>query len=126
MTNRQVEVLVGEARGLHNRNIQNTNNDTFVEVYVDKHCKQRTKVVNTIEYPTWNETLILNLPDLEKHHLLHVHVYSKDIVGKDSIGSATIDLKQIIGGAEFDQWVQLSGPLHLSTFGEVHLTIKYL
>ncbi|CAF1012695.1 unnamed protein product, partial [Didymodactylos carnosus] len=126
MTNRQIQISITEARNLHNRRYGRVPNDTHIEVYIDRHYKQRTTTVSTAEYPTWNEIILLNLPDVEHHHCLHVHAYDKDIVGKQSVGSAKIDLKPIIAGAKFDKWVHLHGPMHLPCCGEIHMVIRYI
>ncbi|CAF1247088.1 unnamed protein product [Didymodactylos carnosus] len=123
MTHGQLQVTVIEARDLYHEDLVDKN-DPYVEVSIDKHYKQRTSTQSNTDSPSWNETLILPVP--QGHHHLHVHVFDADIVGHDLIGSAKIDLNPIILGKPFDGWVKLPTHLHLSSHGEVHLSIQYI
>ncbi|KAI9365384.1 C2 domain-containing protein [Zopfochytrium polystomum] len=82
-----VEVQVVSARNL-NRKDTFTNNDAFVELWLDdKHYKQKTSVVQSAT-PTWNQTFTFNY---DHHHKIHFHVLDKDLVGTDGIGFAEFD-----------------------------------
>lgn len=54
-------------------------------------------------------------------------MYDDDAVGKDSIGSAKIDLKKhVYGKGRYEDWVKLPAMLGLSSHGEVHVIIEHL
>ena len=56
---------------------------------------------------------------------LHIDVYDKDLVGKDSIGSAKISLKKIEeAGGHLDDWIKLPAHLGLGSNGEIHLVLR--
>ncbi len=65
--------------------------------------------------------------NLQKHDdTLHLHVYDDDVVGRDSIGSAKIDLKKhVFGKGPYEDWVKLPAMLGLSSHGEIHVIIKH-
>jgi len=57
---------------------------------------------------------------------LHLHVYDDDATGRDSVGSAKIDLKKYdFGKGRYDEWVKLPAMLGLRSKGEVHVIIEY-
>ncbi len=57
---------------------------------------------------------------------LHLHVYDDDVVGRDSIGSAKIDLKKHdFGKGRYDEWIKLPAMLGLRSKGEIHVIIEY-
>lgn len=57
---------------------------------------------------------------------MHIHVYDDDVVGRDSVGSAKIDLKKhVFGKGRYDQWVKLPAMLGLKSNGEIHLIIEH-
>ncbi|CAF1421766.1 unnamed protein product [Adineta ricciae] len=86
--------------------------------------KQRTKTVKDTNNPTWNETFTFNL---RKHQdELHLHVYDDDVVGRDSIGSKTVNLKKhVFGKGPYDAWVKLPAHLGLGSHGELHVIIQH-
>ena len=53
-----LEVTVIEARHLKDQDIVGKN-DAFVEVYLDKDYKQRTKTIKNNNDPQWNEKFTL-------------------------------------------------------------------
>jgi hypothetical protein len=58
-------------------------------------------------------------------HELHLHSYDKDLIGKGSIGSAKINLKEhVFGQGRYDGWVELKGMMHLRNHGEIHVIIE--
>ncbi len=71
--------------------------------------------------------MILLFSHLQKHQdHLHIHVYDDDVVGRDSIGSAKIDLKKhVFGKGRYQDWVKLPAHLGLGSHGEVHLIIEH-
>ena len=57
---------------------------------------------------------------------LHIHVYDDDIGGRDSVGSAKIDLKKhVFGKGRYEEWVKLPGMLGLRSKGEVLIIIEH-
>ncbi|CAF1377113.1 unnamed protein product [Didymodactylos carnosus] len=73
--------------------------------------------------PVWDETLIFNVQ--EGQHTLHLHVYDEDIGDRDSVGSVKIDLRPVMEGAAFDQWVKLPAHFGLGSHGKVHVKMTY-
>ena len=67
------------------------------------------------------------LSNLQKHDDdLHLHVYDDDVVGKDAVGSAKIDLKKhVFGKGRYDEWVKLPAMLGLRSKGEIHVIIEH-
>lgn len=60
------------------------------------------------------------------HDDLHLHVYDDDTAGKDSIGSAKIDLKKHdFTKSRYDGWVKLPALLGLRSKGELHVIIEH-
>ncbi|CAF2940651.1 unnamed protein product [Rotaria sp. Silwood2] len=118
-----LQVTIVEARKLKDTDIVGKD-DAYVELYLDKDYKQRTKTSKDTNNPTWNETFSFNL---HKHQdELHIHVYDEDIAGRDSIGSATINLKKhVFGKGRYDEWVKLPAHLGLGSHGEVHVIIEH-
>ncbi|CAF1264509.1 unnamed protein product [Adineta ricciae] len=118
-----LEVTIIEARHLKDQDIVGKN-DAFVEVYLDKDYKQRTKTIKNNNDPQWNETFTFNLS--RNHDDLHLHVYDDDAVGKDSIGEAKIDLrKHDFSKGAFDEWIKLPALLGLRSKGEIHVKIEH-
>ncbi len=54
-----------------------------------------------------------------------MHSYDSHLIGKDSIGSAKINLKEkVFGQGTYDEWVELKGEIPLRNHGEIHVTIE--
>ncbi|KAJ3112028.1 hypothetical protein HDU96_005031 [Phlyctochytrium bullatum] len=88
-----VEVVVLRAKDL-NRKDTFTNNDAFVDIWLDdKAYKQKTKTVQS-STPEWNQTFTFNY---DRSHTLHFHVLDKDIADTDGIGAASFDFKHLVG-----------------------------
>ncbi|CAF1180264.1 unnamed protein product [Adineta steineri] len=118
-----LEVTIVEARHLKDEDIVGKN-DAFVEVYLDKDYKLRTKTIRNSNDPTWNEKFTFNLS--RSHEDLHISVYDDDTAGKDSIGSAKIDLrKHDFTKGPYDEWIKLPALLGLRSKGEIHVTIEH-
>jgi hypothetical protein len=57
---------------------------------------------------------------------LHFHVYDDDVVGRDSIGSAKVDLKKhVFEKGPYNQWITLSSMLGRHSKGEIHVVIEH-
>ena len=57
---------------------------------------------------------------------LHLHVYDDDVAGRDSVGSAKIDLKKHdFSRSPYDAWVKLPAMLGLRSKGEIHVIIEH-
>ncbi|CAF4083502.1 unnamed protein product, partial [Adineta steineri] len=122
-THGTLEVTIVEGRHLKDEDIVGKN-DAYVELYVDKHYKQRTTTAQNSNDPRWNEKFTFHL---QKHDDdLHLHVYDDDVVGRDSVGSAKIDLKKhVFGKGRYDDWVKLPAMLGLRSKGEIHVIIEH-
>ncbi len=72
-------------------------------------------------------SFFFDFSNLRKHDdELHLHVYDDDVVGRDSVGSAKIDLKKhVFGKGRYDSWVKLPAMLGLSSKGEIHVIIEH-
>ncbi|CAF1195878.1 unnamed protein product [Adineta steineri] len=118
-----LEVTVIEARNLKDEDIVGKD-DAYIELYLDKDYKQRTTTISGSDNPTWNEKFTFNLQKHEDH--LHLHIYDEDVVGRDSVGSAKIDLKKhVFGKGSYEDWVKLPSMLGLRSKGEVHVIIEH-
>ncbi|CAF2842037.1 unnamed protein product [Rotaria sp. Silwood2] len=122
MSHGSLQVTVVEARNLKDQDALGQN-DAYIELYLDKDYKQRTKTIKDTNSPTWNETFTFNLQKGED--TLHIKVYDDDVVGKDSIGSGKLSLKKIQqAGGQLDDWIKLPAHLGLGSHGEVHLILR--
>ncbi|CAF2426095.1 unnamed protein product [Rotaria sp. Silwood2] len=122
MSHGSLHVTVVEARNLKDQDALGQN-DAYIELYLDKDYKQRTKTIKDTNSPTWNETFTFNLQKGED--TLHIKVYDDDVVGKDSIGSGKLSLKKIQqAGGQLDDWIKLPAHLGLGSHGEVHLILR--
>ncbi|CAF1489466.1 unnamed protein product [Rotaria sordida] len=118
-----LKVTIVEGRNLKDEDVVGKN-DAYVEVYLDKDYKQRTKTIRNSNNPKWDEKFTFNLQ--RDHDDLHLHVYDDDTVGKDSIGSAKIDLrKHDFAKGAYDEWVKLPALLGLRSKGEIHVIIDH-
>jgi hypothetical protein len=55
-----------------------------------------------------------------------LHVYDDDVVGRDSIGSAKIDLKKhVFGKGRYEEWIKLPAMLGLRSKGEIHVIVQH-
>ncbi|CAF1054759.1 unnamed protein product [Didymodactylos carnosus] len=137
----QLQVTIVEARGLKQQDTFSAN-DGFVEVYLDKNYKQKTKTKKNSNKPQWNETFVFN--HQTGQDTLFLDVYDQDLLTKDTIGKTTIDLKKIYDkGKEknnkqsyiqtrtnilghLDAWIKLPHKTdHTSSNGELHVIIDY-
>ncbi|CAF1395808.1 unnamed protein product [Adineta steineri] len=118
-----LDVTIVEGRNLEDNDIIGKN-DAYVEVYLDKDYKQRTNIAKDTNNPTWNQKFTFNLQD--NNDSLYLDVYDDDAVGRDSIGSAKIDLKKYVFGKEcYNAWITLPAMLGLLSKGEIHVIIKH-
>ncbi|CAF1126562.1 unnamed protein product [Adineta steineri] len=122
-THGTLQVTIVEGRNLKDKDIVGKD-DAYVELYLDKDYKQRTTTAKDTNNPAWNQTFTFQL---RKHQdELHLHVYDDDVVGRDSIGSKTINLKKhVFGKGVYDAWVKLPAHLGLGSHGEVHVIIQH-
>ncbi|CAF1626992.1 unnamed protein product, partial [Adineta ricciae] len=118
-----LEVSVIEGRNLKDKDVVGKN-DAYVEVYVDKDYKQRTVTVKDTNDPTWNQRFTFNLKSNPDY--LYLNVYDEDVVGRDSVGSAKIDLrKHVYGKSMYNVWVPLPQMLGLRSNGEIHVIVEH-
>jgi Ca2+-dependent lipid-binding protein len=117
-----LEVIVAAGRRLKDEDAFGEN-DAYVEVYLDKKYKQRTKTISDSNDPVWNERFNFNIRHGDD--TIHFDVYDADIAGKDSIGSCKVKLKHVFDDGKFDEWVKLPGLLGLSSHGEIHIIMNF-
>jgi len=106
----QLQVTIIEGRNLKKKDLF-SENDPFVQIYLDENQKQKTKVKHNSKNPTWNQIFVLyicllffsielNLSIYFSNHfqgqdILHIDVYDEDTIKNDIIGSLTIDLQDL-------------------------------
>ncbi|CAF1616279.1 unnamed protein product, partial [Didymodactylos carnosus] len=56
---------------------------------------------------------------------LKLKVFDEDLVGKDSVGSAKVSLKNVFACGHFDEWVKLPAHLGLGSHGEIHVIMRF-
>lgn len=117
-----LEVIIAEGRHLKDRDIIGQN-DPYVEIYFEKKYKQRTTTVRNTNNPVWNERFVFNVH--KGHDTIHFDVYDKDLIGRDSIGSAKLKLKRVFEEGRFDEWVKLPAHLGLRSHGEIHVIMHF-
>ncbi|KAJ3106196.1 Cytosolic phospholipase A2 zeta [Phlyctochytrium planicorne] len=88
-----VQVRVLRAKDLTKKDFF-TQNDAFVELWLNKHYKQKTTVIQS-SLPEWNQTFTLNYEHNE--HTVYFHVLDKDLMDTDGIGYANFDFNHLRG-----------------------------
>ncbi|CAF2434040.1 unnamed protein product [Rotaria sp. Silwood2] len=117
-----LEVFIAEGRHLKDRDIIGKN-DAYVEVYLEKKYKQRTKIIKNTNDPVWNERFTFNIH--KGDDTIHFDVYDDDLIGRDSVGSGKIKLKHVFDDGKFDEWIKLPAKLGLSSHGEIHVIMNF-
>lgn len=117
-----LEVIVVEGRNLKDQDAVGQN-DAFVEVYLDKKYKQRTKTIKDTNNPVWNDKFVFNVQKDDDD--ITFKVYDEDTVGKDEIGKCEIKLKHVFDDGKFDDWVKLPALMGLSSNGEIHVIMNF-
>ncbi|CAF1068343.1 unnamed protein product [Rotaria sp. Silwood1] len=117
-----LEVIILEARSLKNCAFFGED-DPYVEIYMDKKYKQRTRTIKNTNNPVWNERFKFNIH--KDDNTIHFDVYDADLIGRDRIGKGKVSLKHVFDGDEFDEWVKLSTRLGLSSCGEIHVKMSF-
>lgn len=117
-----LEVIVVEGRELKDRDIVGQN-DAYVEIYLEKKYKQRTKTISDTNNPTWNERFTFNIH--KGDDTIHFDVYDADVVGRDAIGHCKVKLKHVFDDGKFDEWVKLPAMLGLSSHGQIHVIMNF-
>ena len=137
-----LEVTIVAGRNLKNCDVIGKN-DAYVEVYLNENEKQRTPIVRNTNDPTWNAKFTLYVlslcspvdwavrvalfSNLQKDtDFLYMDVYDKDVISRDTIGSAKIDLKKHISRkGRYEEWISLPGAKDDSKNGEIHVIIEH-
>ena len=122
MPNGTLEVIVVAGRKLKDQDTIGKN-DAYVEVYLDKKYKQRTKTIPNSNDPVWNEHFTFNIHDGDDS--IHFAVYDQDVGDRDSIGDCKVKLKHVFDDGKFDEWVKLPAHLGLSSHGEIHVIMNF-
>ncbi|KAJ3106588.1 hypothetical protein HDU97_005953 [Phlyctochytrium planicorne] len=115
-----VEVKIVKAWGLNKKDMF-TQNDAFVEFWLnDKSYKQRTSVIQSSQ-PEWNQVFTLNWE--KPHDTLHFHVLDKDLIGTDGIGYCKFDFGHLKPGqSEYKEMKLRAHALDLTPNG--HLLVQ--
>ncbi|UJR13622.1 hypothetical protein I4U23_000635 [Adineta vaga] len=121
MPNGTLEVIVAAGRRLKDEDTIGKN-DAYVEVYLDKKYKQRTKTISNSNDPVWDERFTFNI---HGEDAIHFDVYDADIADKDSIGSCKVKLKHVFDDGKFDEWVKLPAMFGLSSHGEIRIIMNF-
>ncbi|CAF2521677.1 unnamed protein product [Rotaria sp. Silwood2] len=117
-----LEVTIVEARNLKDKDSVGQS-DPFVEVYTQKHCKQRTATIQNTHDPVWNERLMFNIHADDT--AIYFDVYDSDVGDKDLIGHAKVKLASVFDDGKFDDWIKLPAHLGLSIHGELHVIMNF-
>ncbi|CAF1066009.1 unnamed protein product [Rotaria sordida] len=83
-----LEVIVVEGRHLKDRDLVGEN-DTYVEIYLDKKYKQRITTISNSNNTVWNQCFTFNLQ--KGDDTIHFDIYDADVIGRDSIGNCIDD-----------------------------------
>ncbi|KAJ3112029.1 60 kDa heat shock protein, mitochondrial [Phlyctochytrium bullatum] len=109
-----VQVRVIKAKDL-NKKDPFTQNDAFVEIYLDDHhYKQKTTTIQS-SLPEWNQTFTFNY-EFPKQTVLNFHVKDKDLIGDDGIGKAKFDFKHLVGRINYPETRELTLKAHALDF----------
>ncbi|CAF0860463.1 unnamed protein product [Adineta steineri] len=117
-----LDVAILEGRSLKNCDFIGQN-DAYVEVYMSKKYKQRTRTIKNSNNPTWNEELRFNIH--KGDDTIHFDVYDDDLIGRDTIGKCSIKLKKVFEEGEFDEWIKLPSLLGIRFRGEIHVVMNF-
>ncbi|KAJ3113517.1 hypothetical protein HDU96_003299 [Phlyctochytrium bullatum] len=102
-----VEVVVIKAKDL-NRKDTFTNNDAFVDLWLDdKKYKQKTKVIQS-SLPEWNQTFTFNY---DRSYTLNFHVLDKDLMDVTSF-----DFKHLLATPGRTETRELTLKAHMLDF----------
>jgi Ca2+-dependent lipid-binding protein len=118
-----LEIIIAEGRGLKNCDIIGQD-DAYVEIYLERKYKQRTRIIKNSNNPVWNERFTFNVH--KGDDTIYFHVYDDDLIGRDSVGSGKVKLKRVFDGERFDEWINLSGKFHLRSHGEIHVIMNFI
>lgn len=144
MAQGRLRVTIVEAAKLADKDTTDFN-DSYVEVYVDEKKKHTTSVLKDVERPVWNESFDLYVFHLSSSLIwelrcflcphsdlwpsqdyLYINVYDEDEGKKpDLIGSAKVDLDEVLKKGKFDEWVKLPGFLGFGSRGDVHIRMTF-
>ncbi|CAF1106089.1 unnamed protein product [Rotaria sordida] len=86
-----LEVIVVEGRHLKDRDLVGEN-DTYVEIYLDKKYKQRITTISNSNNTVWNQCFTFNLQ--KGDDTIHFDIYDADVIGRDSIGNCKAESSQ--------------------------------
>ncbi|KAI7887129.1 hypothetical protein K492DRAFT_189544 [Lichtheimia hyalospora FSU 10163] len=125
-TRGKLAVTVVEAQDLKKEDVV-SDNDVYVEAWLNKNYKQKTGTMKNTSSPIWNETLVFPVEKGDKENKLYVRVLDKDVVDSDKIGEGKLDFSNVYkeGTAPIDEWISLPTHFHLSDKGKVHLKIEF-
>ncbi|CAF1155404.1 unnamed protein product [Adineta steineri] len=99
-------------------------NDPYVEVYIDEKKKYKTRTLQNVERPIWNETFDFDI--WPSNEYVHIDVYDEDEGKKpDVIGSAKVSLDDVIRKGHYDDWVKLPGFLGFGSRGDIHIRMNF-
>ncbi|CAF0723047.1 unnamed protein product [Adineta steineri] len=99
-------------------------NDPYVEVYIDEKKKYKTRTLQNVERPIWNETFDFDI--WPSNEYVHIDVYDEDEGKKpDVIGSAKVSLDDVIKKGHYDDWVKLPGFLGFGSRGDIHIRMNF-
>ncbi|CAF1367114.1 unnamed protein product [Adineta steineri] len=99
-------------------------NDPYVEVYIDEKKKYKTRTLENVERPIWNETFDFDI--WPSNEYVHIDVYDEDEGKKpDVIGSAKVSLDDVIRKGHYDDWVKLPGFLGFGSRGDIHIRMNF-
>ncbi|CAM4842649.1 unnamed protein product [Rotaria magnacalcarata] len=71
------------------------------------------------------EVNIIEGRSLKNDSTIHFDVYDADLIGRDTIGKCTVNLKQVFNTGTFDEWIKLPAHLGLSSRGEIHVKMNF-
>ncbi|KAJ8661544.1 hypothetical protein O0I10_002811 [Lichtheimia ornata] len=125
-TRGKLVVTVVEAQDLKKEDVV-SDNDVYVEAWLNKNYKQKTGTMKNTSCPIWNETLVFPVEKGDKENKLYVRVLDKDVADSDKIGEGKLDFSNVYkeGTGAIDEWISLPTHFHLSDKGKVHLKVEF-
>ncbi|KAK3263502.1 hypothetical protein CYMTET_27693 [Cymbomonas tetramitiformis] len=99
--------------------------DCFCDVYMDANTRRvkSTKVINKTLNPNWNHRISFHRPRHDATSTATFTVFDADWLGRDFLGSATVEVGKAPFGVVQDVCVEL-GPMDGKSRGKLYLKIS--
>ncbi|KAI8382271.1 C2 domain-containing protein [Blakeslea trispora] len=100
--------------------------DPFVELWITGQPHQSTHVINNTNHPYWDKKFTFPIEEDYQHNTIYFKVYDDDYIGKDFIGEASVEFKQMANADPVNIWIDLKNRKSAKVSrGELHVGIEF-